>query len=61
MSAMVQRADDGCDAPYALLTFAALGAASLVSWWNQRGGKFLVVSAVNLVQSSGCSAPWRSR
>ena len=41
MSPMEQRADYGYDAPYALLTFAALGAASLVaailSWWNERG------------------------
>ena len=41
MSPMEQRAGYGYDAPYALLTFAALGAASLVaailSWWNERG------------------------
>jgi len=41
MSPMEQRGDYGYDAPYALLFFAAFGAASLVaaivSWWNQRG------------------------
>ena len=37
---MERHGDYGYDAPYALLTFAALGAASvvaaIVSWWNQR-------------------------
>jgi hypothetical protein len=41
MSPMERRADYGYDAPYALMMFAALGAASvvaaIVSWWNQRG------------------------
>ena len=38
---MERRGDYGYDAPYGLLTFAALGAASvvaaIVSWWTQRG------------------------
>jgi SAM-dependent methyltransferase len=38
---MERRGDYGYDAPYALVTFAALGAASvvaaIVSWWSQRG------------------------
>jgi SAM-dependent methyltransferase len=38
---MERRGDYGYDAPYALVAFAALGAASavaaIVSWWNQRG------------------------
>jgi cyclopropane fatty-acyl-phospholipid synthase-like methyltransferase len=37
---MERRSDYGYDAPYALVTFAALGAASaiaaIVSWWDQR-------------------------
>ena len=41
MSPMERRGDYGYDAPYALLIFAALGAASLVaaivSWWSHRG------------------------
>jgi hypothetical protein len=38
---MEQHADYGYDAPYALVTFAALGAtgvtASIVSWWEGNG------------------------
>src|SRR5712691_8773262 len=38
---MERRGDYGYDAPYALVIFSALGAASLVaaivSWWTQRG------------------------
>ncbi len=38
---MERRGDYGYDAPYALVTFAVLGAAgvagAIVSWWNQRG------------------------
>ena len=38
---MERRGDYGYDAPYGLLIFAVLGAASvvaaIVSWWNQRG------------------------
>ena len=38
---MERRGDYGYDAPYALVAFAALGAASavaaIVSWWSQRG------------------------
>ncbi|MEP6905464.1 MAG: hypothetical protein ABI875_05235 [Gemmatimonadales bacterium] len=38
---MERRGDYGYDAPYALVTSAALGAAgvsgAIVSWWNQRG------------------------
>jgi arsenite methyltransferase len=38
---MERHGDYGYDAPYALVTFAALGAASvvtaIVSWWSQRG------------------------
>ena len=41
MSDMERRGDYGYDAPYALVTFATLGVASLVaaivSWWNQGG------------------------
>jgi len=56
---MERRGDYGYDAPYALLAFSALGAASLVaafiSWWSERGrvvvfasyGAFFLANAVS--------------
>jgi arsenite methyltransferase len=44
---MDRRGDYGYDAPYALVTFAALGAAGLagaiVAWWNERGHQAAVM------------------
>jgi len=61
---MERRGDYGYDAPYALLAFAALGAASLVSaiasWWNERGpvavlasyGAFFLANAVSFLYTT---------
>jgi SAM-dependent methyltransferase len=64
MSPMERRGDYGYDAPYALVAFATLGAAStvaaLVSWWSHRGplaaltfyGAFFLANALSFLYTT---------
>ena len=61
---MERRGDYGYDAPYGLVIFTALGAASvaaaIVSWWNQRGplaaltfyGAFFLANALSFLYTT---------
>src|ERR1700730_11887220 len=62
---MEQHADYGYDAPYALITFAALGAtgltAAIVSWWGGNGrlaaklgayGAFFLANAISFLYTT---------
>ena len=62
---MERRGDYGYDAPYALVTFAVLGAASvaaaLVSWWTQRGPLAALTLYGAFFSANACSFLYTTR